>query len=133
MTPGRLTLADRTDHYRGDVAVTAPAVGVVTRYEIEARNPRSAVAREVFVVPEGTLYVKAIQPARQVVIAGDTTPATLELSAAPTADVVVSLAASSTQVSVPATVTVAAGSTTAAFAIGGGAVEREVRFGSRPR
>lgn len=127
VTPVRPILHQERDTYLAAVWATAPSVGAVTRYELQARNPRTTVTREIFVVPAGTLYVKSIDTAGNVVVAGGSVQATLVLSALVPegASVQVALASSSAQVTVPATVTVPALSCCVSFPISGEAIQGE--------
>lgn len=127
MQQGRPMLACIQDRCDAHLGATAPAVSAVTSYRIRAHNPRSEVVREVFVVPAGTLHVKSLRLARDVLLAGDSLQATVELSGnmAPGEMVEVALAASTTQLTLPARVTVTAPARQAQFTVGGGAIQGE--------
>jgi hypothetical protein len=106
-------------------ALAAPDITTRRSFTITASNPRSSVSRNVFVVPAGTTYLSSVRIARTLIRAGETTEGTVTLSgAAPAGGATVTLQANG-PITIPASVAIAAGETTARFAVIGTTVAQQ--------
>jgi hypothetical protein len=125
VAPARPELSYRqgSDIYQAGFTLTAPSsVSSVTNYRLLAVNPRGNVAREVYVVPAGHLYVKrmalefvqVVEGAEQrelvrILTSTRTARLTLELSQPAPANTTIALRASEFGLTLPASAPVSAG------------------------